>query len=106
MDECKNRAAGSLEWKEGEGERERFEKWKVKQNPHGYTSGHPWWFESGLQKAYGARQPEIDALKAENEKLRKDSERYQYLRNKAVTSFVWDWESECGVLKDAKTAPP
>jgi hypothetical protein len=65
MDECTNRAAGSLEWKDGGGAREEFEKWKVKQNPHGYTGGHPWWFESGLQKAYDARQPEIDAIKAE-----------------------------------------
>jgi hypothetical protein len=131
MDECKNRAPGSLEWKDGEGEREGFRnRWSSLSLSYRMT----FQTDESHWEGWQARQPEIDALKAEiftlsnalrnttiawdaalrqkstlkaeNEKLRKDSERYQYLRNKAVTSFVWDWESECGVLKDAKTAPP
>jgi hypothetical protein len=72
MDGCKNRAPGSLEWKEGEGEREGFEKWYVDnafdlgKDPIGSRDCSLQW------KSYQSRQPEIDALKAENEKLRKE----------------------------------
>jgi uncharacterized coiled-coil DUF342 family protein len=58
MDECKNRAKGSLEWKDGEFDREKLDKW--------YTN-----FLTTSQRAptlidtYQVRQPEIDALNAE-----------------------------------------
>jgi bisphosphoglycerate-dependent phosphoglycerate mutase len=68
MDECKNRAAGSLEWKDGEGEREGFEKWAkrdgydTKKDSLGeYTSIHT----HITYESYQSRQPEIDALKEE-----------------------------------------
>jgi hypothetical protein len=47
-----------------------------------------WWEENGKSdtlckgwagEAWQARQPEIDGLKAENERLRKDAERYRWL---------------------------
>jgi len=136
MDECKNRAPGSLEWKE-EGERENFERWGASL-PAGldfeieaegkfykdYVTCMAW-------EAWQARQPEIDALnreigtlkanlslstyskdlawarvtmlrrdvaelKAENEELWKDAERYRWLReNKRVSLLVTFFGTGC-----------
>lgn len=107
-------------------DREKFEKWAITRHLsvikgsggiEGYQQmgiGFAWW-------AWEARQPEIDALgvvltiannhymesvselgllKAENERVRKDAERYRYLRDRAVTSFMRRWESESGPVKN------
>jgi len=93
MDECKNRAPGSLEWKE-EGERprkrENFEKfnkfmndtfprasliekaiaeyiWDKQQNEIDAIKS----LNRNYSKLIGDQSNEIDAIKAENEKLRK-----------------------------------
>jgi hypothetical protein len=99
MEECKNRDKRALEWNETKPmtERDKFEKWASKNHP-GEWNEDMW---IGWQAALSANQPEIDALKielaetltkyastldgiialkAENEKLRKDAERYRWLR--------------------------
>jgi hypothetical protein len=109
MDECKNRAPGSLEWKDAMTNRNDFEKWAV-------SSGYDVEIVEGSYNAadtdaacegYQSRQPEIDALKgnntklafsygaallqcgqleAENEKLRKAAERFINFFQDGVTS--------------------
>jgi|GEM_PF-2104267 len=77
MDECKNRAAGSLEWKEGEGDQKGDEEaidaaWltlKPKLGPKNWTVSESFTFRGFFSWGWEARkqyiQPEIDALKAE-----------------------------------------
>jgi hypothetical protein len=74
MDECKNRAPGALEWKEEGSEREKFEKsagilgFDILKDAFGN------YVFPGTEAAWVYHQDirsEIDALKAENKKLRK-----------------------------------
>lgn len=62
MQECKNRAPGSLEWKDEEGERKGFEKWADDEYTlYKYSDGS---YCSPVTRAalhgYQSRQPEID----------------------------------------------
>jgi hypothetical protein len=117
MEECKNRAPGSLEWNTVEeivnsmSERERIEfNEAIADMPNSTDSNYEaWLFHKAWQAALSANQPEIDApihdnarmyeslaaetnswtemaaeleaANAENEKLRKDAERLNFIEN-------------------------
>src|SRR6185437_6641242 len=95
MDECKNRAPGSLEWEDGGSERERFEKWRESEGDARFGIESDWevWqgrqpesdvlnvkLESMIQAKnklaieVNKQDSEIVALQAENEKLREEAE--------------------------------
>jgi len=73
MDECTNRAPGSLEWKDGEGQLDAWNNWVAQFDTTGdqyLDMGSDQYFFAG----YESRQPEIDALKAELTYMRSESE--------------------------------
>jgi hypothetical protein len=96
MDECKNRAPGSLEWKGGD---KPIIKWEDAYRA--WTDTHDlsvrrrmrqnMAFVKTFERGWDMRQPEIDALKAENEKLRKDAVR---LRNAAKPVIDYWFEED------------
>jgi len=83
MDDCRNRAPGPLEWKDSEGEQMVDEEaidaaWntlKPKLCPKNWTVSESFTFRGFFSWGWEARkqyiQPEIDALKAENEAFRR-----------------------------------
>jgi len=73
MDECKNRAPGSLEWKEEEASMDETEKIQFEKvmgdlsMPDDTGPDYDAWL---FHKSYQSRQPEIDALKFDRKVLR------------------------------------
>jgi len=115
MDECKNRAPGSLEWEDGGSERERFEKWRESEGYARFGIESDW-------EIWQGRQPEIDvlnvklesmiqaknklaievnkqdseivALQAENEKLREEAEQVCKAAEALQSAVNKLWEAE------------
>lgn len=139
MQECTDRDPELLEWTgEVKTAREAFENWVSQFDTEGNT-----YMDMGVDEFFGAgyqsRQPEIDALKAdlivklrlcvnlgetvdalkaENEKLRKDAERFRWLcedhndakvrqkRNRILDCFsVHSYSASCLDIDAAMTAP-
>jgi glutathione S-transferase len=117
MDECKNRAPGSLEWKDGDGEQMVDEEaidaaWntlKPKLGPKNWTVGESFTYRGFFSWGWEARkqyiQPEIDALKSENEKLRKAAQPVIDDHYRTLPSMPDHRQSIIEELEDAMTAP-
>jgi hypothetical protein len=71
---------------------EDFEKWFAGEH------GVPQDCHVFARAAYQFRQPEIDALTAENERLRKDAERYRHLRNALYNGDFYVGEASITML--------
>lgn len=96
MQECADRDPRPLEWKDGEGEREGFEKWEDAYRT--WTDTHDpsvrrrmrqdMAFVKTFERGWEMRQSEIDALKAENERLRNKAASSQLRFDTGLSAFA------------------